>query len=622
MKNFKIFSKENIFYYLKFCGITLAFSFALIAFCELMSRASVKSTLKFMVTTPGIFAFILTSIALTFITLLLKVLTTKASISFGVVGVLMFIVHIVNYFKSSIRSEPFLPWDILLVGEAADISGATKYKITIYIVLCAIYVLAGIGFGVLIDLKFKSPNRVKYRFSLITSLVLLIVTTIFGMTAFNSKSLNKMGLYIQSWNQLLSYKNNGFLTSFIINMKNFIISPPENYSEEEVLKIVDQFNQTSDKKTNRPNIIYIMSEAFCDITRCQNVDFGGEILPNYKNLCKNYLSGNVITAQFGGGTSNSEFEVLTGYSNSYLPTGTVPYMQYITRQTDTYTSFLKNKGYSTVAIHPYHKEFWNRDRAYDLMGFEKFISDEDFKNPETIRKPNNYISDNEMVKMIISQYEDNLTTGKPFINFSVSMGNHGSYSADDYSENELIKATAKTQIDNELLNMVRGYATGANLADKALGNLISYFEKVDEPTVIVLFGDHLPSFGDTGESFKTLGYYSDSDSEQDQYFKLHSTPYVVWNNFQNKDNSKMNLSMYQLSAYVCEKFSLDTPPYFKILSSMKSDYTGNAGSIYIKDTDVFFEPNDKIKKLMSMHQMLQYDNLLGKQYSRDRIWIN
>ena len=102
---------------------------------------------------------------------------------------------------------------------------------------------------------------------------------------------------------------------------------------------------------------------------------------------------------FGAGTSNSEFEFLSGDSISFLPTGCNVYQSYVKDTVPSLVSTLGALGYSRTAFHPYYGEGWNRRNVYPLLGFENYISIEDFVDQDILDtyKQNNDVTEYEML---------------------------------------------------------------------------------------------------------------------------------------------------------------------------------------------------------------------------------
>lgn len=556
----------------------------------------------------GDFAFWISSIAVFLVIATISLITTKLSIGIGSVGILSVLAHGVHYFKLELRGEPFFPWDIFQINEATNIVSDITIEFTDEIWQAIIYTSALLFGAILIDIFFRYPRSAKYYFRLAAGVV-TIVSLYFFTTGviWNTYLMSKHGIQLVLFDEVNSYDTGGFLVTFLQNAENMIVDPPEDYNSKNISDITDGY-ENQDGKT--PNIICIMSEAFVNPDQWTSIGFSEEITPVIESVSDKCLTGNVLTPSYGGGTSISEYEVLTGNSASFLPQGSVPYMQYVTSKTDSYASFLKELGYSTVAIHPYTPSFWCRNKAYPLMGFDKFLSQDDFENPE---KPRYYISDMDLTEKIISEYEAAKDNG-PFFAFCVSMQNHASYTGSDYGGNLVeLDNGDYSGFDESILGSLRSYATGAQLADEALGVLIDYLEKEESDTVILFFGDHQPYIGPV--DLNDLGLTSPDYSNAMNLKLTYSTPYIIWNNFGAETADTADLSMYQLLPYMTEKLGLARPAYFEYLSDMRNTLSGRTNLVALNPdgtpvADMTSEQNTAVKN----HWLVQYDMMFGKKY--------
>lgn len=193
---------------------------------------------------------------------------------------------------------------------------------------------------------------------------------------------------------------------------------------------------------------------------------------------ENTQTGYLNVSVKGGNTANTEFEFLTGDTMAFLPAGSIPYQQYITKDTPSMASYLKSLGYETYAMHPYYASGWNRDKIYPLLGFDSFYSSTDFYGSTYER---GYIDDSSCVDKIIETYEKK-DAGTPAFIFNVTMQNHSPYT-DGYQNLQ-----GNVTVDGTVSAQLSEYLTLVKLSDTALEKLIDYFETQDEPTVIVFFG--------------------------------------------------------------------------------------------------------------------------------------
>ena len=558
----------------------------------------------------GDFAFWMTSIAAIIVIEIISLVSTKLSVGVGITGALTILCHGVHYFKLQLRGEPFYPWDIFQIKEATDIVSDIKIEFTNELKLSILYTVLIILGAVIIDIFLRYSTSAKYFFRLGAGVILTVCLYMFVTgVIWNTALMNEHNIQLILFDEKTSYNKGGFFITFMQNMENMMIEAPAEYNEGNIDSITDGYSNTDGKN---PNIICIMSEAFVYPDQWKNINFTEEITPNLNSIRDSSLTGMVLTPSYGGGTSISEYEVLTGNCASFLPQGSVPYMQYVTTKTDSYASFLKGLGYSTVAIHPYEADFWCRNKAYPLMGFDKFLSQDDFEDPV---RPRYYISDMDLTKKIISEYEAAKDDG-PFFAFCVSMQNHASYWGGDYGGNTVTLADGDySQISDDVLGSIRSYATGAKMADEALGALIDYFENSDEETVIIFFGDHQPHLGQV--NLTTLGLTSYDNSEALNAKLNYTTPYIIWNNFGVTDNSTADFSMYQLLPYATEKLGLSRPAYFEYLSDAREVLAGHTPLVALNgDGSPVKEKSAEQEKLASDHWLVQYDAMFGRNYGK------
>ena len=115
-----------------------------------------------------------------------------------------------------------------------------------------------------------------------------------------------------------------------------------------------QMEHPSDN-AQKPNIIVIMNEAFSDPSVLGDFTTNEDYMPFVHSLldgADNTISGHLNVSVKGGNTANTEFEYLTGASMAFLPYGSIPYQQYVKKETPSMASYLSSLGYYTIAMHP------------------------------------------------------------------------------------------------------------------------------------------------------------------------------------------------------------------------------------------------------------------------------
>ena len=580
---------------------------------------------------PSAWAFIMNTLAVYMPMLILFFLVRKTWIAFLPIAVVFCAFNYFDYLKVSIRGETILPCDFTIISEAAETVGMLELEITVGLIAAAVLTAAitvGLFFFDKLVIK-KNGLVIRLRNGLIIAGVTLAVTVGgFFATFLNPGFLSATGLTAYQWKQLNTRNNNGFLVNFLANIPYVIPEKPAGYGEDAANatydEVVAELNaEYAANGDETPNIIIIMSESFTDADKFSFINFAQSTTPTLHEIAETKTGGTHFTPQFGGGTANVEFELLTGYSLRYLPASSTPYQQHIKKVTPSYVSFLRDElGYSTVAIHSYGAKFWNRDDVYPLIGFEKFIAEEDFTLPLRMRT---YVSDESTADMIISQYEANRATGKPFFNFTVTMQNHGGYSGSDYDPAAMLSATdGSMDLSEKVYGAILSYATSIKYGDDMLKQLTDYFADCGEPTIIMFFGDHLGSFGNKDRSYLAAGYTKFTSDTPEGFYDLHTPPFVIWDNYTDVSASPDTaMSTYYLIPYMTEIYSLPQPVYFKYLLQQREYVKGTGNDYYLKanggiaDSDAI---TDTENAELERQHMFQYDALFGKQYVTEKIW--
>lgn len=598
--------------------VLFAGSILLAAGAEWISRGSLVETLQWRIQAPDIF--------------LLNVMLAGSIMlmAYGFIGTLfpstalavalLALMSFVHEYKLRLIGEPFFPWDVVLNREGMNIASAVTGS---ELWLRAAGATAVAGLLVILRFTLRKPYRIKLQTRVLFLLLPAALLLSFGLKAvWIHGLLDRAGVNEITWNQQENYKDNGLLLAFTLNMKNAVITKPAGYGEAAIAAIAQEMESlekganevqaASSKEASRePNVIMIMNEAFWDPTLLQDVTFNQDPLPTIHRLQKEQTSGYLLSPQFGGGTSNVEFEVLTGLSMSQLPAGSTPYQQYIDEPLPSLASLFGSKGYSTKAIHSYEGWFWNRDQVYDLMGFDAFKSLSDFVQPEYRGA---YVADAEVSRSIIREVE---SSKEPMFIYGVTMQNHGPYNDNRYGTTKL---QAKGPLSDESLQLLETYAQGAYDADQSLKLLMEHFEESEEPTVIVFFGDHLPMLGDNYDVYREAGFIGSTDSDEwssEELKRMRSVPFVIWSNYraaQVKDTVPL-LSTSFLGSYVLDRLSMDLPLQWQFTSHLSEQAPGLLRNLVVDGQGVLYEtPPDSMKQALENYRSLQYDLLFGEQF--------
>lgn len=595
------------------------YAVGLVLVCEAAARVEFRTFQEFLETDVGLMAMKNTAVLAFTLMLALYFLLRRIWAAMALVSVPMLICHLINAFKLTLRNEPFFPWDITLAGEATNILSSVSLQPGKAMILAVCCIAAAILVAAVLDRLVLRRNRPGWVASLSCFAAAAVIFVTLCVSWLSQSYIQEHTIPVRVYNQHWSYRENGFVYTFIANIYHARVSAPEGYSAESVRELTGELSGS--EGSVEPNVIVVMSEAFADLWNAENLTFGEVLAPNYLALSEEYLSGKCLTSEYGGNTANCEFEVLTGYSTWMMPNGTVMYMSYLNQQTDSYVSFLKSRDYYAVALHPYQRSFFSREKAFELLGFDDYYSVEHFQDAERLRV-GNFVSDLEVADRIIAEFEKNQATDRGFFCHTVTMLNHTSYYASDWPEEERVAMQADCELTEAEYDSLVSYATGLRHADSMLGRLTDYFSQVEEPTVILFFGDHQPSLGSHGYTLmQRLGYVSDNTVPEGKA-QLQSTPYLIWNNFEEEPTAaRMDLSMFQLLPYMTRMLDLPRPAFHSYMDELFAVTRGVTRQVSLdgEGTPMQTLEGEALEKFRE-YLILVYDGLLGKQYGNQALY--
>lgn len=401
------------------------------------------------------------------------------------------------------------------------------------------------------------------------------------------------------------YTRRGFLVAFADRLPAFddsknALSMPEEYGEEAVKEALGPYAGRGETPEILPNILFVMSESLTDAA--QYFDLTQEPMPYLKQMQQEHWGGNFLAITYGGGTANVEYEVLTGYRLADTPWNGFNILRGLIRpEMSSLVSVLESYGYSTQAIHPNDGSYYDRLNVYETMGFDStlFLNSLD-PVPESFLL---YPSDDYLFEQIIKAYE-NRPQGQPWFCHTVTFQNHGGYGFEaDFGDIEVEGELEELDHRN-----IRNYVNMLKLSDDALRELIGYFDGQQEPTVIVVWGDHAPGISQFGMKLP------DSPEQQMTYY---NTPILIYSNF-GLDASALpkQISAHRLGACVLSLLGMDSDAYLNYLGSPDAQNLTLFSGLMEKDGAFVFDPEayeQEAEKLMMLH----YDRLIGENYGED-----
>lgn len=595
-------------------------AFIILFALEIMHLTYGLSIIKFFANTSFVVKWILSYLFILGIEAGLLVIIPKLSVVNIITSVIFYILGFSTEVLCTVTGDPLLPTDLLLIKNLGNIASFVEIPFTVSNGISLIILILSCVYFIKREKKSEKRHiKLRTRFILIAFGIIYCVSTVYLTCisrSFRHDFMNNHNIQIAAFNPKENYLANGVVLTFFPRIGDIIIEKPENYSKQIMSEIKNKYSSddfiSKPLKTQKPNVIAIQNEAWWDPSLIPNAEFSQDPLPTYRELLKKGLAGELISPVYAGGTCMPEFEFLTGFTTKFLPTSVYPYIQSITSPTPSLASAYKENGYETIAFHSYKRNFYGRNKAYPLMGFDSFISVDEMKNPEL---KGWYISDIAMARDIIKMYEEK-KADRLFL-FGVTMQNHGGYEKQRYDTYD-IEVTSDKISENDLQGL-KDFTQGAYDGDMMLKALIDYFENVDEPTIIVMYGDHLPLLGTEGSTYVDGGFVEKESVFQ--YYKheqLYHTPYVIWANYDLGDlDLPKEISPGNLGLQVAKLSSLSTYPwYFSFLDSFYKEYPVYE-NIAIKNEN--FEKvntvSEEHKEKAKTFEFIEYDIINGKQFS-------
>ena len=488
--------------------------------------------------------------------------------------VLFAIIMIINDIKYKIMGAPIEISDMsFLTPGTVNIMGTATGTIGPWIWITIIKTLVFIVFGFLfflfdnvVTISFNKKARVVAG---IISLVLFILLNhlIMYNPSGSIKKLNNLdadGVLGLPRNHRVYY-DYGFFPGIVLDHLGKKINEPINYNYKDAIKSLDR-NYEVDNSWGKANVVFILSEAFFDITQIEEIEFDKDLLSNIHVLEKEnkIMVSDLLVNAFGGKSANTEFEVLTGANLNFWKEEFIPYNQYYDNNNLKFSPNLikefKDNGYETMYITPFEPDLYRSKYIYDRLGVDKNIYGRDLK----CEVKGDYCSDESFFDIILDNLNEPSEKKFKFI-MAATGQNHFPFDSGKYVNYDI--DVKKTSLSDEDTALLRTYAQGIYDADKALYNFYNEIQKLDTPTIVVYFGDHLPYIvnkkGDS--SYLNTSYFNDTLRE----IKEYTSKAIILSNYDIVYEDLEYINASYLGAYVANKMDIKISDYFKFVDYMR-----------------------------------------------------
>lgn len=232
-----------------------------------------------------------------------------------------------------------------------------------------------------------------------------------------------------------------------------------------------------------PNIFLVQAESFADPREFSPL-VPDNILPTYDTARTSGMTGKLTAAPFGAYTMRTEFSVLTGQAPAQLGTDAFhPYLSASRYPTWSLAHYLRRLGYRTICLHPFHGRFFFRHRAIPNLGFDAFVTANNFLHK---KRYGPYVSDDCVARGMLETLEKE----RPVFCFAITMENHG-----PWLKGRLCGEDAEGTEPHlpGLDPQVHRYLTHLRHADAMIGILCRGLRQELRPGVLGWYGDHLPN---------------------------------------------------------------------------------------------------------------------------------
>ena len=537
--------------------------------------------------------------------------TFRANISFAVFLLILFII---NQFRIFYTSDTFTLVDIMFVktgggGELGGMMDATLVNGIKLLLIPTLIVIVLILWQCILSKRLVIKMNTKRRIvSFTASFILLLLLFLridvidkklikifyntdlpvdYSIAASNTRYYKKFGVF------------SGMYGKYLENRRY----EPYGYDEDRLKEILDNTKRI-EGTWGTPNVIVVFSESFWDLSKIKGIEFDKDVISNFNALSKEGHLFEMISPSYAGVSANAEFEVLTGGSLNYFSKGYIPYFQlYTDEKARLYPSVIRelnNNNYMTKIINATGKSMFNCEYVYGLMGVKerRHIYDE-------MSGSKGYVSDEYMTDEIIKELNKKAKDEDLFL-LTLMMGGHMPYYIDKYDEYD-IKVT-KSEYDKDITDIVLSYAQGIYNADKELRRLYEYIQTIEEETIIVFFGDHLPYLQSSKgrDILEKVGFVRD---DLEGIYNKYNTQALVLSNYDIKFDDTKYISNDMLLTYVINNMNIELSPYYSWLYSTKDIYGSSNYVISVdKEGKKYFTKGleGRMKDIYGLREEMQY----------------
>ncbi|MDO4567233.1 MAG: LTA synthase family protein, partial [Oscillospiraceae bacterium] len=579
--------------------------------CVYIQPSSFIYSINFMRESPLLIA--LNGLPIAALVMTIYFLCSNSFISGGAANLVFGLLNYINLLKIDGRDDPFVPGDIALLREALQATG--EYHLNMHwdiVLLILISSAVFIALGILFGRTEKRPAAPRIIGLVLTAAVFF--TAFF--TCYRDKELYQTFPVSSRYNITSVFNELGFNYCFIYNFDMYNVDKPEGYSASQVRAWIEESGTGSVETGSVPNILVVMCEAFTDLTENEAFTYSYEENPLYsywqvKNS-PNCVSGHIVTPNFGAGTANTEFDVLTGMQTNLISEGNPSALRSFHKSIPSMATVTESAGLISFYMHPGNSWFYNRDSAMSYMGFDSKVFIEDLEDKSFL--------DSAFLKNIKAEIEKRTADGSHLFTYATTIQNHQAYtySKYDFAIPDVQTSVSLSAAANEYLSV---YSYGIKCSSDMLLELTEYLNGLDEPYLLVFFGDHLPNLGADHLSYRELGMSVGQSETAEDVVNNCTVPFLIWANDAYADTGAFEAAAAgldlpadgRISASFLGEVALElagcanTDPFFSFLGELRRELPIiKNGIVGLPDGTLSSSPSEEQLALISKLHCWQY----------------
>ncbi len=440
---------------------------------------------------------LLTVLAVAALIALLEALTLRRLLALALVGLGAGALAFVHVRKVQLLDRPLLPWELSQARQILSLFPTVASPVEwLAGAVAALACLAGVAW-----LAVRGPRRTARPAARVgvaaVALAYLASLVLYRSAPLAAKTLAGLGVENITWDQRLNVQRNGVLLPLLLNAE--LAVRPSRPPPEEVASALPVGSPGSRPEAPSRDVILYLAESAWDPTRLPGLSLSRDPMPFVRSLGSRARTVGLVSPVYGGGTSEVEFEVLTGLPIAALPDGVVPY-HHLASPVPSLASAFREQGLRTLAVHDWHGWFWMRRSVFPLLGFDRYVALEDMPGLPFVGP---YPDDEGMVDRLLEEVQ---SSPQPVFAFAISMVSHGPYAYPTRPDAEV--RVVDGALTPDVRREVENHASALYRSDRAFERLLRGVEQSGRPTLVVHFGDHLPCLGKQYAAYRELGFVS------------------------------------------------------------------------------------------------------------------